>query len=69
MDLFHNPFVKTIVSAVGGAAAITIDSALQNVGGGMGSALQHNPAYAAAFTFGALFVHNVISRWQFAPAK
>lgn len=66
MNFLHNPFVKTLASAAGGALGLSIDSALQNVGGGMATALQHNPAYAAAFTLGALFVHNTISRWQFA---
>jgi hypothetical protein len=62
---FTNPVLKTILSGVGGAALVGLDSALQSVSGGMLAALNNQPTYAAAFTIGALLIHNMASKATF----
>lgn len=65
MDFLHNPFIKTLVSLFGGIAVAAIDSAIQHPTGGLATTLNSNPYLALAFSGGALFVHNWISRQQF----
>lgn len=67
-SLFSNPLVKTIGSTVAGAAVVGIDNALQAPTGGMLAALSTQPAYAAAFTIGALLFHNWASSLTFLKA-
>ena len=68
MNFLHNPFFKTLASLFGGIALAAVDSAIQHPTGGLATTLNSNPYLALAFTGGALFVHNWISRQQFTPS-
>lgn len=68
MNFLHNPFFKTLASLFGGIALAAVDSAIQHPTGGLATTLNSNPYLALAFTGGALFVHNWISRQQFSPS-